>query len=110
MPEYFSANISSLLDRIGKAVVIRNYTNTGDKFNPVRTAVDSDAIGASFSYDVSEVDGTAVKRGDREFFLSSAVEVLPTSKIIDTEEYSIISIDRVEASDGIAVYIAQGRS
>lgn len=106
----FNGNITSIIDRLGRAVTVRTITNSGTAFDPVQTPSDAAARAAVFDYEASETDGSIVQQGDKEFILASTVPVTKQDKIVDGGKvYHIVTLEEVQPGDELLMYIAQGR-
>ena len=107
----FRGNISSLVSRLGRAVTVRVYTNSGTSFDPTRTAADTAATAAVFDFEARETDGSIIQANDKEFVLSSSVPVTQQDAIIDNGvEYSVVNVEQVGPGGSVLMYIVQGRA
>ncbi len=107
----FRGNITSLVSRLGRAVTVRTFVNSGSDFDPTRTPTDTPATAAVFDFDASEVDGSIIQANDKEFVLSSTVAIDKQAVIIDNSiEYTLINIEEVGPGGDVLMYIAQGRA
>jgi hypothetical protein len=111
MLDNFGGNITSLISRLGRAVTVRTYTNSGTAFDPSRTPADTPATAVIFDFDASETDGSIIQENDKDISLSSAVPVTKQDKIVDGGiEYEIINIEEVAPGAAVLMYIIQGRA
>ena len=112
MLDYFGQNIESLVNRIGRDIIVRNFTKTGPNYAPVLTPVDTPNVKAAvFDYDANEIDGSTIQRDDKEFVIASSATILKTSKLVDGDkQYQIISLEEVQPGSELLMYVAQGRS
>ena len=111
MAANFGGNITRLINRLGRAVTVRTFVNSGSDFDPTRTPSNDPATAAVFDFDASEVDGSIIQANDKEFVLSSTVPIDKQAVIIDNSiEYTIINIEEVGTGGDVLMYIAQGRA
>ncbi len=107
----FQGNIESLVSRLGRAVTVRTFINSGSAFDPTLTPSDAAATAAVFDFDADETDGSIIQENDKEFVLSSTVPVTKQDKIVDGAiEYAIVTIEEVSPGGSTLMYIAQGRA
>jgi hypothetical protein len=102
-----------LIEKFGKAVIIRRLTDSGTPWNPTQAQVDSGFIGVTLDYEKNEINGTLIKIGDRKLYLAAkdaaiTPEVTDTA-IIDGREYSIPSIMALEPGDTALLWEVQLR-
>lgn len=108
----FRGNITSLISRLGRAVVIRTKTNSGSSFNPTQVNVDVAATAAIFDYEASEIDGTIIQQHDKLIIIDGTAVITKNDFIVDNAvEYAIISIEEVvPGAQGKLMHIVQGRA
>lgn len=111
MAANFSGKITRLINRLGRAVIVRTYTNSGSEFDPTRTPADAPATAVIFDFDASETAGSIIQENDKEIILSSTVPVIKQDKIVDGGiEYNIINLVEVAPGASVLMYIIQGRA
>lgn len=109
--DYFGQNIESLVNRIGRDIVLRTNVNSGTAFDPNITPSDVAAKAAAFDYGIEETDGSIIKLGDKEFVIASTQAVDKNMIIVDGGiNHQIIKLEEVGPGDEVLMYIAQGRS
>lgn len=107
----FGGNITSLVSRLGRAVTVRTFVDSGPAFDPVRAPTDTPATAAVFDFDATEVDGSIIQANDKEFVLASTVAVAKQAVVIDGGiEYVLINVKEVGPGGSVLMYIAQGRA
>lgn len=108
----FRGNITSLISRLGRAVVVRTKVNSGTSFNPVQANVDVPSTAVIFDYESSEIDGTIIQKHDKLIVLDGTNILTKNDFIVDNGvEYAIISIEEVvPGAQGKLMHVVQGRA
>lgn len=100
----------SLINRLGRSVLIRTYTQGGTSYDPTLTPTDTPAVAAVFNFKSEEIDGTVIKRDDKLFLIGAISTVTQKDKIVDdSKEYTIISLEKIGPGDEEFYYRVQGR-
>lgn len=103
-------NIASLILSLGRTVAIRTVTDSGEAWDPSRTAADTPAIAAIFDYKAVETDGSIIQADDREAYVSADYELTKQDKIVDGSlVYQIVNLRLLQPGNEKFLYIAQLR-
>lgn len=108
----FSRRIKRLINREGRSITHRTYTNSGvDDFNPTQTPSDTTVVGIVFDFESTEIDGSIIQQHDKEIVIASDQVINKEDKIIDNGiEYSIVAMEETQPGDDVFMYIIQGRA
>lgn len=99
-----------LISEKGRNVTLRTFVKTGTGLNPTLTPTDTTIKAVVIDYKLSQVDGTLVKMGDKEFLLVSDTVITEDMKFVDgSVTYDIVMVKQVAPGDLDIVYKVQAR-
>jgi hypothetical protein len=108
--EGFKTHIKSMISRLGRDVIYREYVNSGTDYQPTRTPVDITVKAAIFNFNVKERDGI-IQHGDRKIAIASDTPISKEGVVIDNGvTYRLVSLEEVGPQSEVLMYVAQGRS
>lgn len=110
MYENLQNSVIKLVKQFGRDMVLRNFTISGDDWNPVKTDVDIDVTMAVTDYNAKDIDGTLIRQNDKKFCFFTSATVDHDSVIVDgSDVYSVINIEEIKPGEVVVAYIVQGR-
>jgi hypothetical protein len=104
---------TELLTEFGKVFTLNRYdggTTLADGSDSEGTATPFDILGMTVPFSQSEINSSTVEAGDIQMIIDADVEPFSSDKIlVDSQEYSVISIERKKPADVVLCYFLQLR-
>ena len=113
-----AATADRLIEKFGQAATIRRKTTTGgsayDPTSGTTTTTDQAVNAAITRYRNSEIDGTLIKRGDKQALVPAVgLTITPTVKdqfVLGDVVHAIQAVDEVSPGGTVVVYRLQVRA
>jgi len=109
-----ASTASRLLTKYGQTVVFTR--TTGATFSPSTgaysggTTTTVTGVGATFPYNIKEIDGTLVQLGDvRVFFYATSAPLVGDNCAVDSVNYRVQSVEQLSPGGTVVLYTVQCR-
>ncbi len=100
-----------MIGDFGRSMTLREYAESGDPYDPVRTPSDTSIIGVVTNFKAMDIDGTLIQKGDKQIFVDAEnVPTIAMDVVDNSTVYHIISVDEVKPGDTKILYKIQARA